>query len=379
MLFRMKTVFRAPLVAATLAIGLLWSPQPFAAAPGPYTTVAATPLPAKLSSEEFWKLTNDISEPGGYFRITDNYTSNENEIGQIFTMLRQQGKTGGVYIGVGPEQNLTYIAAIKPAMAFVIDIRRQAVMQHLMFKAMFEMSKDRADFISLLFARPRPSGLDESTPIQKMWDAFSAVSRDPALAEKTKGRVTERLTKTHSFTFNDDEKWQLNAVQDAFVMFGPEITTRGSAGRGGGGGSAGFADLTGWSVDATGTPQSFLSTEENFQTVKSLHDKNLIVPVSGDFGGPKALRAIGSYLKEHSGSLTAFYVSNVEQYLFQDGKQTAFYENVGTLPITDASVFIRPYSMRRYGGTALCGIAGFLKSAQAGRVPGYNDSLSCGQ
>jgi hypothetical protein len=375
----MKKVFRVPLVAATLAIGLLWTPEPFAAAPGRHTAVATAPLPARLTSEEFWKLSNDISEPGGYFRITDNYTSNENEIGQIFTMLRQQGKTGGVYIGVGPEQNLTYIAAIKPAMAFVIDIRRQAVMQHLMFKAMFEMSKDRADFISLLFAKPRPAGLDESTPIQKMWDAFIAVNTDAALAEKTKARVTERLTKTHGFVFNDDEKWQLNAVQDAFVMFGPGITTRGSAGRGGGGGSAGFADLTGWSADATGTPQSFLSLEEHFQAVKSLHEKNLIVPVSGDFGGPKALRAIGSYLKEHNGSLTAFYVSNVEQYLFQDGKQTAFYENVATLPLTDASVFIRPYSMRRYGGSALCGIAGFLKSAQAGRVPSYNDSLACGQ
>ena len=196
-----------------------------------------------------------------------------------------------------------------------------------------------------------------------------AVNTDPALAEKIKARVTERLTKTHAFVFNEDEKWQLNAVQDAFVMFGPSITTRGSAGRGGGGGSAGFADLTGWSVDATGTPQSFLSTDENFQTVKSLHEKHLIVAVSGDFGGPKALRAIGSYLKERGGSVTAFYVSNVEQYLFQEGKQTAFYENVATLPITDASVFIRPYSMRRYGsGPALCGIAGFLKSAQAGRV-----------
>ena len=380
MLLRMKTAFRAPLVAATLATGLLWTPQPFAAAPGRHTAAVTTPLPAKLTSEEFWKLTTDISEPGGFFRITDNYTSNENEIGQLFTMLRQQGKSGGVYIGVGPEQNLTYIAAIKPAMAFVIDIRRQAVMQHLMFKAMFEMSKDRADFISLLFAKPRPGGLGESMPIQKIWDAFFAVPTDAAFAEKTKSRVVERLTKTHGFTFNDDEKWQLNAVQDAFVQFGPAITTRGSAGRGGGGGSMGFADLTGWSMDSTGTSQSFLSTEEHFQTVKTLHEKNLIVAVSGDFGGPKALRAIGTYLKERGGSVTAFYVSNVEQYLFQDGKQTAFYENVATLPITDASVFIRPYSMRRYGGgTALCGIAGFLKSAQAGRVPSYNDSLACGQ
>ncbi len=246
MFFRSRTVGRASLCAAVVAASLVWTSPPFAAAPTVQAARAAASLPAKLSSEEFWKLSNDISEPGGYFRITDNYTSNESEIGQLFTMLREQGKTGGVYIGVGPEQNLTYIAAIKPAMAFVIDIRRQAVMQHLMFKAMFEMSKDRIDFISLLFAKPRPAGLDDSMPIQKIWETYFTVPTDPALADKTKARVVERLTKTHSFTFNDDEKAQLNGVLDAFVQFGPAITTRGSAGRGGGGGgSLGFADLTG--------------------------------------------------------------------------------------------------------------------------------------
>ena len=180
-------------------------------------------------------------------------------------MLREQGKTGGVYIGVGPEQNLTYIAAIKPAMAFVIDIRRQAVMQHLMFKAMFEMSKDRIDFISLLFAKPRPAGLDDSMPIQKIWETYFTVPTDPALADKTKARVVERLTKTHSFAFTDDEKAQLDGVLDAFVQFGPAITTRGSAGRGGGGGgSLGFADLTGW-LPPAGEPRSFLRVKKIFR------------------------------------------------------------------------------------------------------------------
>jgi hypothetical protein len=85
--------------------------------------------------------------------------------------------------------------------------------------------------------------------------------------------VTERLTKTHGFVFNDDEKWQLNAVQDAFVMFGPSITTRGSAGRGGGGGSAGFADLTGWS--ATRRARRRVSCRlMKLPDVKSLHEKN---------------------------------------------------------------------------------------------------------
>ncbi len=378
--FRLTKTAHALFTGTVVATALVLLAHPFAAGPAAQSARTTGAMPAKLSSQELWKLIGDISEPGGYFRITDNYTSNENEIGQIFTALREQNKTGGVYIGVGPEQNLTYIAAIKPAMAFVIDIRRQAVMQHLMFKAMFEMSKDRADFISLLFAKPRPAGLSETTAIDKIWDAYFNVATDAALAEKTKTRVIERLTKTHPFTFNEDEMFQLNAVLDAFVQFGPAITTRGAANGGGrGGNTRGFADLTGWSFDASGTPQSFLSTEENFQTVKSLEERNLVVPVSGDFGGPKALRAIGAYIREHAGTVTAFYLSNVEQYLFQEDKQKAFYDNVATLPITEASVFIRPYALRQYGGNGLCGIGGFLKAAQAGRVPVYNSTLTCPQ
>src|SRR6185436_11723236 len=141
-------------------------------------SAAPRALPERLTDAEFWTLVPDISEPGGYFRIADNFTSNEAEVGRIFTMIRQNGPKGGVYIGVGPEQNFTYIAAVHPAMAFVIDIRRQAVVQHLMFKAMFELAKDRADFLSLLFSRPRPQGLEASTPIARIWDTFLASQAD---------------------------------------------------------------------------------------------------------------------------------------------------------------------------------------------------------
>jgi len=74
--------------------------------------------------------------------------------------------------------------------------------------------------------------------------------------------------------------------------------------------------------------------------------------------------------------VSAFYLSNVEQYLFQDSKATAFYENVAQLPITDTSVFIRPYAMRRTGNP-LCGIESFLKNVQAGRVYDNNTATAC--
>jgi hypothetical protein len=337
-------------------------------------------LPARLSDAEFWRLVTDISEPGGFFRITDNYTSNEREVGQMFTLLRETGVRGGVYLGVGPEQNFSYIAAIRPAMAFIVDIRRQAVMQHLMFKAVFELSKDRADFVSLLFSRPRPGGLDATTSIQKIWDELWGTSADPARWSKDRARIVDHLTRTRGFTLTESELAQLDSVIDAFFRLGPGISTRGAPmGRGGGGGGVTFADLTAYSYDAAGHPQSFLVTDDHFRFVKSLHEKNLIVPVSGDFGGPKAIRAIGEYLQARGGAVSAFYVSNVEQYLFQEGKSQAFYENVAQLPLNDTSVFIRPYSLRRGGAVtqSLCAIPKFIAAAQAGQIATNNDALSC--
>lgn len=344
-------------------------------------TPAKSALPTRLNDADYWKLEQDISEPGGYFRIEDNYTSNEGEVGQLYTMLRETGVKDGVFMGVGPEQNFTYIAAIRPQMAFIVDIRRQAVMQHLMYKAIFEMASDRADFISILFGKPRPAGLDSTTTIQAMWEAYRTVRTDSALAARNFTLVVDRLTKTHGFTFTDDESEKLKAVFYAFYAYGPAITTRGAGGGGFGGRSYDFSDLTGFATDAAGVARSFLSSEENYRFIKMLHEKNLIVPVSGDFGGPKAIRAIGEYLATHNARVSAFYVSNVEQYLDGDNKLQTFYGNVAALPVDSMSVFIRPYSMRRggYGGPtkSLCPIGQFIKAANAGLVPNNNSALAC--
>jgi hypothetical protein len=346
---------------------------------------APSALPERLSDREFWQLVTDISEPGGYFRIEDNFTSNETEVGQIFTMLRETGVGGDVFLGVGPEQNYTYIAAIRPRMAFIIDIRRQAVMQHLMFKAMFEMSRDRADFVAILFGKPRPAGLNDSSSIEQVWSAFRGIRSDSMYSNANYDRLVDLLTNAHGFAFDAQERAQLRHVYNAFYYYGPSITTRGPPSMRGGT----FMTLTGFSLDTAGEARSFLSTEENFRVVKSLHDRNLIIPISGDFGGPKAIRAIGDYLRQRNAVVRAFYVSNVEQYLFGDGVDKAFYANVATLPVDSASVFIRPYTLRRFfrgsspwseeRSEALCSISVFLRSVEQGRVQSNNDALSCPQ
>src|SRR5215470_3784716 len=108
-----------------------------------------------LSASEFARLVRDLSEEPGYFH-SDNFISNETSYLTVVDKLRQLGATGGAYIGVGPEQNFTYIAKIRPRIAFIVDIRRQAVIQHLMYKAIFQLSPDRVQFLSRLLSRPLP-------------------------------------------------------------------------------------------------------------------------------------------------------------------------------------------------------------------------------
>src|SRR5438105_14177701 len=64
-----------------------------------------------------------LSEPAGYFD-TDNLISNESSYLQVVPELRRAGISGGAYIGVGPDQNFTYIAEVRPAVAFIVDLRR---------------------------------------------------------------------------------------------------------------------------------------------------------------------------------------------------------------------------------------------------------------
>jgi hypothetical protein len=95
-------------------------------------------LPDRLSAQEFWSLSTELSEADGFFR-SDNLLSNEVLFQHVIPDLTRTAKTGRVYLGVGPEQNFTYIAALKPMMAFIVDIRRGNMQLHLMYKAIFEM------------------------------------------------------------------------------------------------------------------------------------------------------------------------------------------------------------------------------------------------
>jgi hypothetical protein len=295
---------------------------------------SAPSLPDRLTDQEFWSLSQDSSEPGGYFRAADitNITSNELRFLDVIPDLVARVKPGGVYLGVGPEQNYTYIAAIKPKMVVIFDIRRGNLDLQLMYKAIFELSKDRADFVSMLFAKPRPAGLTTASTAQQIFASFAASDTARSLYEKNLAAIKDFLTRTRHIPIPQADLQSIETVYQIFYQSGFYLRP-----------SPSYADLM-TTTDLAGVARSYLATEAAFATMKDLESRNMVVPVVGNFGGPKAIRAIGRYLKAHNATVSAFYLSNVEQYLVQDGIWNTFCQNVATLPLDASSTFIRSQS-----------------------------------
>ena len=140
---------------------------------------AAEELPKQLSDEAFWNLVTEFSETGGYFR-SDNFVSNEMTFQYVIKDIKKT-RSGGVYLGVGPDQNFTYIVAMQPRMAIIFDIRRQNMMLHLMYKALIETSSDRAEFLSRLFSRKRPEKIGPKSTAEELFAAYDSVEPDRGL------------------------------------------------------------------------------------------------------------------------------------------------------------------------------------------------------
>jgi len=343
-------------------------------------------LPAQLSDEAFWHLITDFSEGGGFFRF-DNFISNEALFQHVVGRLKETTKPGGVYLGVGPDQNFTYIVALRPRIAFIVDIRRQNMLEHLMYKALIELSADRADFLSRLFARQRPENIGpESTP-EELFKAFRNVPAELDLFFANLDAIKTQLKERHGFKLSAEDEASIQYIFRAFYVGGPNLTYVGPVtprfavrNR-----MPSYADLM-MQNDGEGQNHSYLSSEDNFGILKDLEQRNLIVPLIGDFAGPKTIRTVGSYLKQQNAVVTVFYLSNVEQYLFQQNDDwSRFYENVATLPVDSNARFIRSvfngyaYTLRANGyfrsDSLLASIPDLLEAFNAGKIETYYDVI----
>ena len=350
-------------------------------------------LPETLHDTVYWNMVREFSEPGGYF-LSENFVSNEMGVQLVVSRLRETMPPGGVYVGVGPEQNFTYIAALKPRIAFIVDIRRQNLLQHLWYKAVFELSPTRAAFLSRLFARPLPHAVTATSNDALGADSLMALlisaNPDSILFRETFNSVRKRLTVTHGFDLDSSDLATIAYVDSVFYLAGPELNY--SSGQGSSRGNSfrrmpTFAMIAG-TTDENGANIGFLGSDSAYRVVRDMHRRNLIVPVVGNFSGNHALVSVGRWLSERDARVGAFYVSNVEQYLFrQQNDWNTFYGNVGMLPIDSNSRFIRSSTggYRAYGSTyngvvmmmhqMTSPIVPIIESARAGRLMGYQDVL----
>ena len=152
----------------------------------PTARVTAAALPAALDDHAFWSLVTEFSEPNGYFR-SDNLVSNETEFQHVVPALTAEHTPASAYVGVGPDQNFTYLAALEPRIAFIVDVRRQNMLLQLMYKALIEMSPTRSEFLSRLFARgaARPSTTETA---EQLFAAIDTPAPDARACDHNAGR-----------------------------------------------------------------------------------------------------------------------------------------------------------------------------------------------
>jgi hypothetical protein len=347
------------------------------------SSASAQRQPESLSAADFSRLIRELSEEGGYFR-SDNFTSNETSYLHVVDKLRQLGSTGGAYIGVGPEQNFTYIAKVRPRIAFIVDIRRQAMIQHLMYKAIFHLSPNRAQFLSILLSKPLPKGKAPASdvPTNELLNLFSQTNGDDQAFAANLAAIRKTIQEDFRFPLSESDQSSLEYVYKAFRSEGLGISYRIEGFRGSNFPTLGEIIAE---TDLNGKQGNFLASAEDYEFVRGMHRKNLIVPIVGDFGGKKALAAVGEYLKRNGLTVSAFYTSNVEQYLFDGGSFAAFAENIRKLPINDKSLFIRaaagrfPHPARLPGHrltTLLQQMTVFLKDFGEGRYQSYYDLIT---
>jgi hypothetical protein len=287
------------------------------------------------------RLYERLSEPGGYFG-SDNLVSNELSYQHVMPKLAQMNLTGGAYLGVGPDQNFTYIAQIKPRVAFMIDIRRDNMLQHLLFKSVFIMARNRVEYLALLFGRPAPANLKQwnDRSLRELVDYVDRTPSSPRLAARTWAEIRERLSR-FGYQLSERDYNTIHEIYQAFYQSGLEVryTIRD---RPSNRFFPAYRDLL-LETDLDGRQRNYFSSEADFQVIKQMQERNQIIPVTGDLSGKHAVRAIGQYLNQIGERVSAFYTSNVEFYLVRQGSFEQFVENLKALPIDGRSVIIRSY------------------------------------
>lgn len=303
----------------------------------------AAPRPAVPARDSipFARTISEISESGGYFD-TDNLISNESSYLHIAGVLRSEAPKGGAYIGVGPDQNYSYIAAVRPSIAFIVDLRRDNQLLHLLYKALFETSRNRLDFLCLLFGRTPPDDLNvwNTRSLGELLDAVGKLPADTGRHRRTHAALLERI-RGYGVPLAAVDVSTLRRFHDEFLRSGLELRFA-TYGRGPRSYYPTIRQLY-LEKDLAGREASYLAREDDFRFVQTLQRRGRVLPIVGDFGGTHAFRKIGKLLDDRGLKMSLFYTSNVEFYLFRQQTFRRYVDNVRALPWDAKGLIARSY------------------------------------
>jgi hypothetical protein len=306
----------------------------------------AEALPGKPPDVPFGELFARVNEKGGYY-FSHNYVTNETSYLQVARALSERVPAGRAYIGVGPEQNFTYIGLTRPSIAFVVDIRRRNALLLLLYKAIFDEAKSRTHFLSLLLSRPYDPAADpgDRATIDEVMAAVEKSPPDKTLRDESRKRFIDRIEHDYRVELKESDLLELRETQQAFFADQLEIAFAvdmpNSRKR------ASFR-TTLKMADPQGKQQSFLAREDLFRYVQRMQREHRIVPVVGDFAGGHAFHEIASYLKQHAITVGVLYCSNVEEYLLDGRVFRKWADNVAELPTDGESLFVRAFLERKH-------------------------------
>jgi hypothetical protein len=302
----------------------------------------------------------------------DNLVSNEDSYPRVAGELARRVEPGGVYLGVGPDQNLTLLAAASPSLAFVIDYRRRNLLLHLLHKALFALSTERVSYLERLTGRSAPPVAADASAEQLVATFFRSRFEPDGVR-----RAIEEVDRfLRPFDFIRDPEWAELATMHSRLA-GPGMNAR-------------FLALPMYptlgrlvaTTDREGRPAHFLASERLYSVVRSLQFSDRVIPLVGDLAAPGSLTRLGDWLRARCQRVSVFYVSDVEFFLLRTGRFGAYLANLDRLPWAEGAVIVRTSTREiahpeRVAGdsstTIVRPVSRFLASCHSGRITSPDD------
>ncbi len=224
-------------------------------------------------------------------------------------------RLGGVWIGVGAEQNYTMAGWARPELLILLDFDQVVVDLHHVYRVAFAYSPDAERFLEFWHRRQRR----RSAALLR-----SALADRPRLRRRALA-VFRRYRRAVAV--------RLRGLRDAYRRAGQPV---------------------------------FLTDPEQYAHLRALVHTGRLHPLRGDLTARGSMRRLGRVLARHGRTVRALYLSNAEQY-FQYTPD--FRRNVAALPVDEWSLLLRTRPVRDDYAYVLQWYHNFLRWLRRPTVP----------